>query len=124
MPAHYEMNEASRRSVAVVERQLAAYNRRDLAAFLACYSDDVVVASLNGEVSERGKAALSKRYAEIFRTYPGNHAVVKNRIALGLTVIDHEDVTRGPGLERFEILAIYTLSGDKIVRVDFRKEQG
>ena len=123
MSASYVMNEGGRRSADIVQRQLDAYNARDLAAFLACYSDDIVVASLNGEVTERGKDALARRYAEIFRAFPHNRAVVKNRIALGRTVIDHEDVTRGPGLERFEILAVYTLAGEKIVRVDFRKEQ-
>lgn len=124
MSASYPLSEGARRSADIVQRQLDAYNARDIERFLAFYSDDIVLSKLGGAPMAEGKAAVSRFYADIFATYPANRAVVKNRIALGVTVIDHEDVTRGPGLERFEILAVYTIAGDKIVRVDFRREQG
>jgi hypothetical protein len=36
-------------------------------------------------------------------------------------VADHEHVLRGPGGEAFDVMAIYTIRGGKIARVDFAK---
>jgi len=44
-----------------------------------------------------------------------------NRIVVGDTVIDHERVFRDGVTETFQVIAIYTLAGGKIARVDFRK---
>ena len=35
--------------------------------------------------------------------------------------VDHEDVIRSPGGERFFAIAIYTIAGGKIARVDFAR---
>ena len=108
-------------AVALIQRQLDAYNAQDLDAYVACYAADVVVAGLNGAVTEKGREALRARYAKAFATYPENKARLVNRIAVGNTVIDHEDVNRGPGKEQFEIIAIYTVKDGLIARVDFAK---
>ncbi|HEY4265901.1 MAG TPA: nuclear transport factor 2 family protein [Micropepsaceae bacterium] len=105
----------------LVQRQLDAYNAQDLDAYAGCYAPDVIVAGLNGAVTETGRDALRARYAKAFATFPENRARLVNRIALGNTVIDHEDVSRGPGKEQFEIIAIYTVKDGKIARVDFAK---
>ena len=105
----------------LIQRQLDAYNAQDLDAYVACYASDVVVAGLNGPVTETGREALRVRYAKAFATYPENKARLINRIAVGNTVIDHEDVSRGPGKEQFEIIAIYTVKNGLIARVDFAK---
>ena len=108
-------------TVALIQRQLDAYNAQDLDAYVACYAGDVVVAGLNGPVTETGREALRARYAKAFATYPENKARLINRIAVGNTVVDHEDVSRGPGKEQFEIIAIYTVKNGLIARVDFAK---
>jgi len=108
-------------ATALVQRQLDAYNRRDLEKFVDCYADDCVIAVLNGPVSETGRKALRARYARTFAEYPDNRATVLARIHFGDIVIDHEDVTRGPGQGRFQVLAIYTIKSGKIARVDFAK---
>ena len=105
----------------LVQRQLDTYNVQDLDGFLACYADDVVVADLNGAVSSTGLAALRKRYAEMFAANPKNHARLVNRIVVGNTVIDHEDVRRSPDAAPFQVAAIYTIRQAKISRVDFVK---
>lgn len=107
--------------VELVQRQLDTYNVQDLDGFLACYADDVVVADLNGAVSSTGLAALRRRYAEMFAANPMNHARLVNRIAVGNTVIDHEDVRRSPDSVPFQVAAIYTIKDAKIARVDFVK---
>ena len=105
----------------LVQRQLDAYNAQDLDAYVACYAPDCVVASLNGAVTETSREALRARYAKAFETFPENKAKLVSRIALGNTVIDHEDVSRGPGLDQFQIIAIYTIRDGLIARVDFAK---
>ena len=55
----------------------------------------------------------------MFAMFPQNQAILINRIAAGNTFVDHEDVRRAPDGERFEAIAIYTIAGGKIARVDF-----
>jgi hypothetical protein len=38
---------------------------------------------------------------------------------LGETVVLHEKVSRAPDGEQFEVMSIYTFSGDKVDRVEF-----
>lgn len=105
----------------LIQRQLDAYNRQDLDEYVACYAPDVIVAGLNGAITENSREALHARYAKAFATFPENKAYLKNRIEVGGTVIDHEHVVRKPGGEEFEIIAIYTVKDGLIARVDFAK---
>ena len=106
-------------AVDVVQRQFDAYNAQDLEAFCATYSEDCVIADLNGAVTQRGLGEIRARYAAMFAEHPQNRASIVNRIALGDVVIDHEDVVRGPAGPRFEAIAIYTVRNGRISRVDF-----
>ena len=105
----------------LAQGQLDAYNAQDLEAFLSFYADDIIVADLNGAITNNGIAALRERYAAMFAKFPENKALLVNRIANGNTVVDHEDVIRSPGGERFFAIAIYTIAGGKIARVDFAR---
>ncbi|HPF22114.1 MAG: SgcJ/EcaC family oxidoreductase [Hyphomonas sp.] len=105
----------------LIQRQLDAYNKQDIEAFLQCFADDAMLASLNGDVTHTGLEAIRKRHEDLFFQFPKNHARLVNRIDLGSTVIDHEDVSRGPGGERFQVAAIYTIRDGKIARVDFAR---
>ncbi|MBA3069642.1 MAG: NTF2 enzyme family protein [Hyphomonas sp.] len=108
-------------SAELVQKQLDAYNNQNVDAFLACYADDAVLAGLNGEITHRGLAAIRKRHEDLFYEFPRNHAKLANRIDLGTTVIDHEQVERAPGGDRFEVAAIYTIRDGLITRVDFAR---
>jgi 4-carboxymuconolactone decarboxylase len=108
-------------ALAVAERQLEAYNKQDLDAYCACFATDCVVGTLNGAVTEKSREEIRTRYAKAFAQYPGNRARLVNRMVVGNTVIDHEDVSRGLGLEQFEIIAIYTIKDGLIARVDFAR---
>lgn len=110
-------------SAELVQKQLDAYNTQNIEAFMACYGEDAVLAGLNGEITHRGFAAIRKRHEDLFYAFPKNHARLANRIDLGATVIDHEVVERAPGGDRFEVAAIYTLKGGRIVRVDFARAE-
>jgi uncharacterized protein (TIGR02246 family) len=108
-------------SAELIQKQLDAYNTQSIDAFLACYAEDAVLAGLNGDVTHRGLAAIRKRHEDLFYEFPKNHARLVNRIDLGTTVIDHEQVERSPGGDRFEVAAIYTIKDGKIARVDFAR---
>ncbi len=108
-------------AVALVQRQLDAYNARDLDAFADCYAAECVISGLNGAITETGREALRRRYARTFAESPDNRARLLGRIHLGDVVIDHEHVSCGPGKERFEVIAIYTVKDGRIAHVDFVK---
>jgi uncharacterized protein (TIGR02246 family) len=104
---------------ATVQGQLDAYNAQDLDAYMAFFADDCVIADLDGAVTMQGAAAIRSRYAQVFAQYPENRAELLHRITIGSTVIDHEDVARTAGGERFQVAAIYAVRDGKIARVDF-----
>jgi hypothetical protein len=106
----------------ITQASLDAYNAQDLDAYCGFFTDDIVVADVNGAVTSEGIAAYRDRYAGAFAKFPRNRADIVNRIVLANTVIDHESVDRGDGVTPvFEVAAIYTFRGDKIARVDFAK---
>ena len=104
---------------AIAQGQLDAYNAQDLEAYMAFFTDDCVVADLNGAITMQGADAIRSRYGQVFAQYPENHARLIHRIVVGATVIDHEDVARTAGGERFQVAAIYTMRDGKIARIDF-----
>jgi hypothetical protein len=104
--------------VAVVERQLAAYNARDLERFAATYSDDVTIHRMPAQPDAiRGKEQLRAVYRERFAS-SHLHAEILSRIVLGNKVIDHERVT-GIREQPLEALAIYEVAGGLIRAVWF-----
>jgi hypothetical protein len=105
----------------IAQAQLDAYNAQDLDTFCAQFSEDVCVADLNGAVTIQGMAAYRAKYAQVFADFPANHAALLGRMSVGNVVMDHERVSRAPGAEPFEVIAIYTVTGGKIARVDFVK---
>ena len=108
-------------NIDVAQKQLDAYNVQDLDAYVQFYTEDCIVSGLNGTPTETSRAALRARYAKAFAQFPQNKAELKNRMAVGNTVVDHELVIRAPGGEQFEIIAIYTFRDGLIARVDFAK---
>jgi uncharacterized protein (TIGR02246 family) len=105
----------------IAQAQLDAYNDQDLDRYVGYFTEDCVIADFNGAITSNGRAAIKERYAKAFATFPENKAVLLNRIVVGNTVVDHEDVIRSPGGDRFQVAAIYTFRGDQIARVDFAK---
>jgi uncharacterized protein (TIGR02246 family) len=109
------------KNVDIAQKQLDAYNTQDLDEYVSYFTEDVVVAPFHGAPTEIGRDAIHARYAKAFQTFPENKAVLKNRIVVGDTVVDHELVIRKPGGEQFEVIAIYTFRDGLIARVNFAK---
>jgi len=79
---------------APVQRQLEAYNARDLDRFVAEYHDDIrVFRAPSGTPVLDGKAAFTAHYAAHRFNLPNLHADVLSRMVVGNKVIDHERVS-------------------------------
>jgi hypothetical protein len=102
-----------------VQRQLDAYNARDLERFLSEYADDIVVyrppAAAPAIV---GKAAFAAHYANNRFNLPELHAQLLNRIVSGNIVVDQEQVTGLPG-GVMAAIAVYQVRDGKIQAVWF-----
>jgi hypothetical protein len=102
----------------LIERQLEAYNARDLDAFCATYSDSIRIFRMpSTEPAIVGMEKLREVYKARFSS-TGLHADIVNRIVIGNKVIDHERVV---GIEKnpVEAVAVYEVADDLIQVVWF-----
>jgi hypothetical protein len=99
----------------VVQRQLDAYNARDLDALLATYAEDARQFEHPGILVASGHAQIRERMAVRFQE-PNLHARLIKRAIMGNVVIDYEDVSRTfpEGTGRIELVAIYEIREGKI----------
>jgi hypothetical protein len=105
--------------VEIVQRQLDAYNARDLAAFVALYSDDIRIYRMPAtEPAISGKAALAAFYSGKRFNVPELHAELLGRIATGNKVVDHERI-RGISDGLVEAVAVYQVGAERIEQVWF-----
>lgn len=94
----------------LIQRQLDAYNARDLDALLATYAPDAEQYALHGNLLARGHAEMRARFAERFAE-PDLHALLIHRTVVGKVVADHELITRNfpEGRGTIEMLCLYEL---------------
>ena len=106
---------------AIVQRQLDAYNARDLVALRAIYADQVQVfehpSTLIATSADQLCGNLALRFQE-----PNLHAELLTRIVCDKLVIDHERVTRTfpEGTGHLEMVAMYEVDQGRIVRAWFK----
>ena len=100
----------------VVDRQIEAYNARDIDAFIACYAADALVEDGHSNVLMHGVDAIRARYEAFFREFPSLHCEIKQRIAVGAWAVDQEEIT---GSEPAPVAAVvaYHVTDDLIDRV-------
>lgn len=99
----------------VVQRQLDAYNTKDVDSLMAVYADDAQQFEHPVKLLANGAAEIRGRFEARFKE-PNLHAQLIKRIVCGNTVIDQEIVTRTfpEGTGRMELVAIYEVKDDKI----------
>ncbi len=102
---------------AVVQRQLDAYNARDIDSLLATYAEDAQMFEHPSKLLASGVAALRERFLARFQE-PNLHAILLSRMVLGHIVVDREEVSRtfpeGPG--RIGLIMIYEVKAGRIVK--------
>jgi hypothetical protein len=101
---------------AVVQRQLDAYNARDVDALLATYAPDARQFEHPATLVASGAAEMRARMALRFQE-PNLHARLLQRVVMGNLVIDHEEVTRTfpERSGRVDMVDIYEVCDGRIV---------
>jgi hypothetical protein len=101
----------------IVQKQLDAYNGRDIDAFMNTYTEDVQLFNFPMERRSQGQTEMRTGYAGYFETTPDLHCEIKNRIVIGNKVIDEEFITANGN--NFSAVAIYEVENGKIAKVTF-----
>ena len=114
------MNFAQNLSVEqIVQRNLEAYNNRDLEKFMSWFSEDIELYSFSEmKLVASGKPAIEKLYKELFEASPNLHSTILKRIVFDNKVIDHESIVGRKGSkEVLEIVMIYEVKDGKIFKM-------
>ena len=102
---------------AIVQRQLEAFNARDIEELLKAYAPDAQIFEHPSTLLASGAEALRKRYTARFQEQ-NLYAALLSRTVMGNMVVDYEDVRRtfpeGPG--RIKLLMIYEVQNGRIAR--------
>lgn len=99
----------------VIQRQLDAYNAKNVEALVAVYADDAQTFEHPSKLVASGVSELRQRFEARFQE-PNLHAALLKRIVMGHIVIDHELVTRTfpEGAGTLELTMIYEVQNGKI----------
>jgi len=101
----------------VVQRQLDAFNARDIEALLAVYADDAEMFEHPSKLVARGSEELRSRFTARFKER-NLFARLVHRIEAGTTVIDQEIVSRTfpEGEGTLELVMIYEVRDGRIAK--------
>lgn len=107
-------------AAAVVQRQLDAYNAKDMEAWLATYSAQAEQFLLHSERIAHGHEEMRERMRLRFAE-PDLHAQLVSRLVMGYIVVDLEQITRnfpqGNGI--IEMVCVYEVVDGLIVKASF-----
>jgi imidazolonepropionase-like amidohydrolase len=103
----------------LIQRQVNAYNARNIDAFLATYSDNIELYNFPDSLIGKDKQKMRAIYANMFKNVTSLHCEIVERIKLGNTIIDHERVKFNDKI--INAIAIYEVKDGKIVRVTFKR---
>ena len=105
----------------IVQRQLDAYNARDIDTFMTCWADDAQFFEHPSTLLASGAAQIRERHVARFKE-PSLHGALLQRMAVGNMVVDQEKVTRDfpEGSGHLEVIAIYEIADGKIARAWFK----
>ena len=101
----------------IVQKQLDAYNARDIDGFMATYTNDITLINFPNKELLKGQEKIRESYASYFDTTPDLNCEIKNRIVIGNKVIDEEYITANG--QKFSAVAIYEVVNGKIAKVTF-----
>ena len=104
-----------------VQKQLEAYNARDIDAFMQWWADDCHYYEFPSRLLASGAAEVRERHVARFRE-PNLQGTLVKRIVVANVVVDQETVTRtfpdGPG--EVDVVAIYEVDNGRIAKAWFK----
>ncbi len=104
----------------IVQKQLDAYNSRDIDTFVAMHAPNAELYSFSETTPfVKGQKQIRATYNEIFETSPSLFSKLIHRIVLGNKVIDHEEITGRKGVDVLEFIAIYEVDEMTITKAHF-----
>lgn len=106
----------------VVDRQVQAYNKRDIDAFADTYHEDVELFIFPNDKFCHGKEDLRRQFSKRFAERPKAHATIAARIILEPYVVDDEILSGVPTIGTLRLLAQYEVKGGLITKVWFTYE--
>ena len=101
----------------IVQKQIDAYNARDIEAFMTTYSKNIILMNYPNQELYKGSEKMKSDYASFFESTPDLNCKVLNRIVIGNKVIDEEYITANG--DNFSAVAIYEVENGKITKVTF-----
>ena len=106
---------------AVVDRQMVAYNNRDLEGFIDCYGETLEVYDISKGAEKQilPKESFKETMAKLFATSPNLNGVVEERIIHGNRVVDKERVTGYRGDDEVTKIVTYIVENNLITRLYF-----
>ncbi|WP_244369803.1 nuclear transport factor 2 family protein [Pseudoalteromonas xiamenensis] len=121
-----ENNLTEQQTILLVDKQIAAYNARNIDAFAATYHDDVEIYIYPNQLLLKGKTALIERYKQKFAALTMLRATSLQRIVKGNYLIDLEraESSTQPSQEItrcVELIATYEIEDGLIKRVTFKR---
>lgn len=113
------MAEPTNPRIDTAHRMIALYNAQDADGYVELMTDTACEANYRGAVLREGREGVRSGLKATFAQFPENRADVLTSYVLGETVMLHEKVSRAPDGDQFEVMSIYSFSGDKVDRVEF-----
>lgn len=109
---------------AVVQENLDYYNQRNIEGFMSSFSDSIALYNFGKtKAIAEGKEAIRNLYKGLFDASPKLHSTILHRSIIGNNVIDHESIVGRKGSDvPIELVMIYEVLGDKIVRMTVIRE--
>ena len=103
----------------VVQKQLEAYNNRDINGFMSVIDKDVTMHEFStGEITLEGYDACKNVYSTLFEASPKLHSKILTRTVFDNKVIDHEYITGRKGSSTpIELVLIYEVKNEKITKM-------
>ncbi len=103
----------------IVEKNLKAYNNRDINGFMASFSPDIALYNLgDSKPSISGFESIKSFYKKVFDASPKLHSTILKRIVYDNKVIDHERIVGRVGADKpVEIVLIYEIKANKIAKL-------
>ncbi|WP_414712235.1 nuclear transport factor 2 family protein [Sphingomonas sp.] len=103
----------------IIERLMDRYNARDADGYADMFAVDGCEANYRGDVVREGREGVRAGMAKVFEQFPENRADVLQQFELGDRVVLHERVYRSADAEPFDVMTVYSFSGDEVSRVEF-----
>lgn len=102
----------------IIDRQLLAYNNRDIEGIISTYSRDIEFRRLkSNELIIKGHDEVREYHPKFLFCHKELHAKIVNRFVIGNIVCDHEEVSGIVDGEIIQALTIYEIKHNKIFRI-------